>query len=75
MLCVISIAAIVTRRLIENVSVRWVCTHSSYPRILIDWEEDPFEDDVQFSLLEGVQVCTCGDLVAEFALMFASYYI
>ena len=51
-------------------------THSSYPRILIDCEEDPFEDDVQFSLLvEDVQVCTCGDLVTAFALMFATYYI
>ena len=51
-------------------------THSSYPRILIDCKEDPFEDDLQFSLLvEGVQVCTCGDLVPAFALMFATYYI
>ena len=51
-------------------------THSSYPRILTDCEEDPFEDDVQFSLLvEGVQICTCGDLVTAFALMFATYYI
>ena len=76
MLCVISSAAIVTRRLIENVSVRWVCTHSSCPPILIDCEEDPFEDDVELSLLvAGVQVCTCGDLVTAFALMFATYYI
>ena len=52
------------------------CKHSSYPRILIDCEEDPFEDDVQFSLLvEDVQNCTCGDLVTAFALMFATYYI
>ena len=51
-------------------------THSSYPRILIDCEEYPFEDDVQFSLLvEGVQVCTCGDLVTAFGLMFTTYYI
>ena len=64
------------RRLIENFSVRWVCTHSSYTRILTDCEEDPFEDDVQFSLLvEGVQVCTCGNLVTAFVLMFATYYI
>ena len=42
----------------------------------MDCEEDPFKDDVQFSLLvEGVQVCTCGDLVMAFALMFAIYYI
>ena len=76
MLCVISSAATVTRRLIENVSVRCVRTHSSCPRILIDCEEDPFEDDVQFTLLvEGVQVCTCGDLVTAFALMFVTYYI
>ena len=76
MLCVISSAATVTRRLIENVSVWWVCTHSSYPRILTDCEEDPFEDDVQFSLLvEGVQVCTCGGLATAIALMFATYYI
>ena len=51
-------------------------THSSYLLILNDWEEDPFEDDVQFSLLvKGVQVCTCGDVVTAFALMFATYYI
>ena len=76
MLCVISSAATIMRRLIENFSVRWVCTHSSYTRILTDCEEDPFEDDVQFSLLvEGVQVCTCGNLVTAFALMFATYYI
>ena len=75
-LCVISSAATVTRRLIENVSVRWVCTHSAYPRILINCEEDPFEGDMQFSLLvEGFQICTCGDLVMAFALMFATYYI
>ena len=50
-------------------------THSSYPRILTDCKEDPFEGVVQFSLLvEGVQVCTCGDLVMTFALMFATYY-
>ena len=31
---------------------------------------------MQFSLLvEGVQVCTCGDLVTAFALVFAAYYI
>ena len=49
-------------------------THSSYPRILTDCKEDPFEGVVQFSLLvEGVQVCTC-DLVMTFALMFATYY-
>ena len=31
---------------------------------------------MQFSLLvEGVQVCTCGDLVMAFSLMFAIYYI
>ena len=76
MLCVISSAATVARRLIENVSVRWVCTHSSYPWIIADCKEDPFEDDVQFSLLvESVQVCTCGDLVTALALMFAIYYI
>ena len=52
------------------------CKHSSYPRILIDCVEDPFEDVMKFSLLvEGVQSCTCGDLVAAFALMFATYYI
>ena len=52
------------------------CKHSSYPRILIDCVEDPFEDVMKFSLLvEGVQNCTCGDLVAAFALMFATYYI
>ena len=50
--------------------------HISYPRILIDCKEDPFEDDVQFRLLvEAVHVCTCGDLVTIFALMFATYYI
>ena len=50
-------------------------THSSYPRILTDCKEDPFEGVVQFSLLvEGVQVCTCSDLVMAFALMFATYY-
>ena len=64
------------RRLTENVSVRWVCRHSSYPQILIDCKEDPFEGDVQFSLLvEGVQVCIYGDLVTAFALIFAVYYI
>ena len=52
------------------------CKHSSYPRILIDCVEDPFEDVMKFSLLvEGVQNCTCGDLVAAFALMFTTYYI
>ena len=51
-------------------------THSSYLRILIDCEEDPFQDNVQFSLLvEGVQVSTCGDPVTAFALMFTTYYI
>ena len=31
---------------------------------------------MQLSLLvEGVQACTCGDLVTAFALMFATYYI
>ena len=76
MLCVISSAGTVMRRLIENVSVQWVCTHSSCPRIFIDCEEDPFEDDVQFSLsVEGVQVCTCGDLMTAFVSMFARYYI
>ena len=31
---------------------------------------------MQFSLLvEGVQVCTCGNLVTAFVLMFATYYI
>ena len=76
MLCVIRSTTTVTRRLIKNISLRWVCTPSSYPRKLTDCEEDPFEDDMQFSLLvEGVQVCTCGDLVTAFALMFATYYI
>ena len=51
-------------------------TYSSYPRILIDCKKDPFEDDVQFSLLvAGVQVCTCSDLVTAFSLMFATYHI
>ena len=91
-LCVISSAATVTGRLIENISVDeyvlggptkilnyswvWVCTHSSYPRILRDWEEDPFKDDVRFKLLvEGVQACICGDLVTAFEMMFATDYI
>ena len=31
---------------------------------------------MQFSLLvEGVQVCTCGNLMTAFVLMFATYYI
>ena len=31
---------------------------------------------MQFSLLvEGVRVCTCGDLVTALVLMFATYYI
>ena len=31
---------------------------------------------MQFSLLvKDVQVCTCGDVVTAFALMFATYYI
>ena len=48
-------------------------THSSYPRILIDCEKEPFEDDVQFSFVaHGVQVGTCGDRVTAFALMFAT---
>ena len=91
-LCVISSAATVTGRLIENISVDeyvlggpteilnyswvWVCTHSSYPRILRDWEEHPFKDDVRFKLLvEGVQACICGDLVTAFEMMFATDYI
>lgn len=42
----------------------------------IGCEEDPLEDDMQFSLLvEDVQVCTWGDLVMAFALMFAVYHI
>ena len=50
--------------------------HISYPRISIDCKEDPFEYDVKFRLLvEAVHVCTCGDLVTTFALMFATYYI
>lgn len=51
-------------------------THYSNPQILTDSEEDPFEDDVQFSLsVEGVQVYASGDLAMAFVLMFAAYYI
>ena len=50
-------------------------THGSYQWILIDCEEKPFEEDVQFSLLvEGFQVCTCGGLVKAFVLMFPTHY-
>ena len=56
--------------------------HDEYVHIVLTHEylltakKDPFEDDVQLSLLvEDVQICTCGDLVTAFALMFAAYYI
>ena len=67
------------QQLLEQSLKMFLCdehTHSSYPQVLIDCKERPFEGNAQFSLLmEGFQVCTYGDLVTAFALMFATCYI
>ena len=67
--------AVVPQQLRENVASIWDEDETvAYPQIRV-LEGDDGEDEQYAVVIEGLRVCTCGDVVAAFGAMVASYYV